>query len=184
MAQAGNDYAGRLQDLVFCVLRKRNFQALTFQEFRNQYKTSYHTDHPPERAKLMKLAMVKVTYSAKRGKQTMKLLLERDYICAAGNDCDDSNCPRIHCLLRSDRCPLFDRDERCSNAQCSKVHIPAQSLHSRITQLFRKAHRSSMPFSKFIVRINKEIDDWGTERGASTKESTFTALTYTWSARL
>ena len=140
-----------LTDRSFVILRKRNFLELTFQEFRAQYATTFNVMNPPERAKLMKLPIIKVSYSQKVKKQTMKVLIEKDYVCDNGKKCNDQNCHKLHCLKESDRCHLWDRDQTCNNPKCTKLHIPSKSLHSRIIEVFKKSSRSIMPFSKFIV---------------------------------
>eukprot|EP01084_Bolivina_argentea_P225522 381081_1 len=144
--------AHNLTDRTFIILRKRNFLELTFQEFRSEYATTFNVVKPPERAKLMKLAIIKVSYSARHKKQIMKIFIEKDYICDFGSNCSsDSLCNKLHCLKSSDRCYLFDRDQTCSNFKCNKLHIPIKSLHKRIIEIFKKSNRSCMPFSKFIV---------------------------------
>mmetsp|Transcript_34021 Transcript_34021/g.54527 ORF Transcript_34021/g.54527 Transcript_34021/m.54527 type:complete len:1001 (-) Transcript_34021:182-3184(-) len=140
-----------LTDRTFIILRKRNFLELTFQEFRSQYATTFNVMNPPERAKLMKLPIIKVSYSQKHKKQTMKVLIEKDYICEHLQSCKDVSCHKLHVLKQSDRCHLFDRDQTCNNPKCTKLHIPCKSLHTRILEVFKKSSRSIMPFSKFIV---------------------------------
>ena len=140
-----------LADRSLIILRKRNFQSLTFQEFRAQYATTFNVVNPPERAKLMKLPFIKVSYSQKHKKQTMKVLIEKDYICENGQNCVDEQCTNLHCLKESDKCPQFDKEQTCNNPKCTKLHIPTKSLQCRIVEIFKKSNRSSMPFSKFIV---------------------------------
>ena len=145
------EQAHNLTDRSFIILRKRNFLELTFQEFRAQYATTFNVMNPPERAKLMKLPIIKVSYSQKHKKQTMKVLIERDYICDLNKKCKETTCNKLHCLKESDRCHLFDGNQTCNNPKCTKLHIPSKSLHCRIIEVFKKSSRSIMPFSKFIV---------------------------------
>ena len=95
------DQLQNLTDRSFMILRKRNFLELTFQEFRAEYATTYNVVNPPERAKLMKLAIIKVSYSQRLKKQMMKALIERDYLCADAASCSDSNCTKLHVSLWS-----------------------------------------------------------------------------------
>merc|ERR1719419_601843 len=98
------DQLQNLTDRSFIILRKRNFLELTFQEFRAQYATTFNVMNPPERAKLMKLAIIKVSYSQRHKKQMMKALIEQDYLCSDSGSCSDANCTKLHCLQTSDRC--------------------------------------------------------------------------------
>eukprot|EP01084_Bolivina_argentea_P117571 208775_1 len=146
------DPCQNLTDRSFTILRKRNFIPLTFQEFRAQYATTFNVMNPPERAKLMKLPIVKVSYSQKHKKQTMKVLIEKDYLCDKKHSyADIHECNKLHCLKSSDRCHLYDKHQTCNNPKCTKLHIPSNALRSRIIQVFKKSSRSCMPFSKFIV---------------------------------